>query len=66
MEKPDYWRLCDEFTVVQAALLHIGIENPAVWENVLNMAEQDKPKGFSAAFTAFSHAIIGERLKATI
>ena len=26
MEKMDYWRLCDEFSVVQAALLIVGTD----------------------------------------
>lgn len=66
MEEKNYWRFCEDFTVVQASLLIIGEENPAVWKSVLNMAEQDRPKNFTAMFTALSHAIMRERLEADV
>ena len=66
MEGIDYWRLCDEFSVVQAALLIAGQEDPGIWEGVLNDKEQDRPKYFTAAFTALKNAILGGRLPATI
>lgn len=65
MEKMDYWRLCDELSVVQAVLLIIG-EDPAESSKVLNWEENNWPENFSATLAALSHAILGGRLRATI
>ena len=65
METMDYWRLSDEFTVVQAALLFIG-QNPSYYEYLVRSSEQDRPENFTAIFTALSHAIRGKRLNATV
>ena len=65
MEKMDYWRLCDELSVVQAALLMVGI-NPEQYLYVMNNKEDERPENFSAALAALSHAILGDRLPATI
>jgi hypothetical protein len=57
MESMDYWRLCDELTVVQAALLVIG-EDPSR-ENAYaeNWDLPNRPIGYEAAKTAISHAL---------
>ena len=55
MEKMDYWRLCDELSVVQAALLIIG-EDAAACSNVMNWGEDKWPENFAAALAALSHA----------
>lgn len=65
MDKMDYWRLCDELSIVQAALLIAGHE-PTEFSDVMNWQEQEKPENFSAAFSALCHAILGGRLQATI
>ena len=65
MEKMDYWRLCDELSAVQAALLIIGV-NPGEFPYVMNWEEHKRPENFSAALAALSHAILGGRLPATI
>ncbi|MBW1895337.1 MAG: hypothetical protein JRI91_16840 [Deltaproteobacteria bacterium] len=65
MKKMDYWRLCDELSVVQAALLMVGI-TPEEYPYVMNEGEHERPENFSAALTALSHAILGGRLPATI
>ena len=65
MEKMDYWRLCDELSVVQAALLIIGLD-PEEYPYVMNWEEHKRPENFSAALAALSHAILGGRLPATI
>lgn len=65
MEKMDYWRLCDELSVVQAALLIVGID-PEEYPYVMNWEEHKRPENFSAALAALSHAILGDRLPATI
>ena len=65
MEKIDYWRLCDELSVVQTALLMVGI-NPEEYPYVMNYKEDERPENFSAALAALSHAILGDRLPAKI
>lgn len=65
MEKLDFWRLCDELSVVQAALLIVGVD-PAEFPYVMGWQEHERPENFSAALAALTHAIIGGRLPATI
>jgi len=65
MDKMDYWRLCDELSVIQAALLMLGID-PQQHPYVMNWKEHERPENFSAALAALSHAIQGGRLPATI
>lgn len=65
MEKMDYWRLCDELSVVQAALLIVGLD-PAEFYYVMEWEGNKRPENFSAALAALSHAILGGRLHATI
>ncbi len=65
MEKMDYWRLCDELSVVQAAFLIIGVD-PSEFPYVMNWQMSERPENFSAALAALTHAIIGNRLPATI
>lgn len=66
MEPLDFWRLCDEFSVMQAALLIVG-ENPAEkQENVLRLSAHARPMGFDAAFAALRHAIQAGRLRAVM
>ncbi|MFC1876005.1 hypothetical protein ACFL2E_01825 [Thermodesulfobacteriota bacterium] len=65
MEKMDYWRLCDELSVVQAAFLIVGVD-PGEFPYVMNWQEHERPENFSPALAALSHAILGGRLSATI
>jgi hypothetical protein len=65
MGKMDYWRLCDELSVVQAALLVVGID-PEEYPYVMDWEEHKRPENFSATFAALSHAILGDRLPAKI
>ena len=65
MDKMDYWRLCDELSVVQAALLIAGLD-PAEFPYVMDWEADKRPENFSATLAAFSHAINGGRLPATI
>lgn len=65
MEKMDYWRLCDELSVVHAALLIIGYD-PGEFPYVMNYQEHERPEYFSALLTALSNSILGGRLPATI
>jgi hypothetical protein len=63
MESLDYWRLCEEFTVVQAALLIVGAD-PTRSQNI-NQWDQ-LPLGYEAAKTALLNAIGSKRLPAEI
>jgi DNA-directed RNA polymerase subunit K/omega len=51
MEALDYWRLCEELNIVQAALLVIG-ENPDCAEYVEGWQVDKRPDGYEAAKTA--------------
>ena len=62
----NYWRLCDEVTVVQAALLIVGEDPAGIQDVVLTWEAHKRPDGFDAAFSALCHAILAERLRATI
>jgi hypothetical protein len=66
MEPLDFWRLCDEVSVVQAALLIVGEDPAGSQEYVDRNNQQDRPRGYDAAKTALMNAIIGKRLPATI
>jgi hypothetical protein len=66
MDPLDYWRLCDEVSVVQAALLIVG-EDPAVAQEYISGWVPDKrPKGYDAAKAALLNAIHGKRLAAIV
>lgn len=66
MESLDYWRLCDELSVVQAALLIVGGDPSNSAEDVLDWEPYKRPFGFNAAFAAVSHAVLAGHLKGTI
>jgi hypothetical protein len=57
MDGFDYWRLCDELTVVQAALLIAGCD-PSVDSGYVEERPADqRPLGYEAAKTAISNAL---------
>lgn len=51
MEELDYWRLCEELNIVQAALLVVG-EDASIAEYAEDWDAQNRPKGYEAAKTA--------------
>lgn len=51
MEKLDYWRLCEELNIVQAALLIVD-EDPSCAEYTEGHEIHKRPKGYEAAKTA--------------
>jgi len=53
----NYWRLCDELSVVQAALLIIGQDPAGMQEYVDTNQPEDRPSGYDAAKTAISNAL---------
>ena len=52
MEGLDYWRLCEELSVIQAALLVVGCDPSSE-----DSAAEKKPVGYEAAKTAISNAL---------
>jgi hypothetical protein len=66
MEALDYWRLCDELSVIQSALLIVGQDPSSSQEWVLDWQPGERPMGFDAAFAAICHAVQSARLNATI
>lgn len=67
-EKPDdmdYWRLCDELNIYEAALLTTG-HSPGNFPYVENWETHKRPSGYEAAKTAITNALRGGRVKGTI
>ena len=62
MEALDYWRLCDELTIHQAALLIAGVD-PASYVDIEKTASYDRPTGFDAAKHAIINALRREDIK---
>jgi hypothetical protein len=59
MKSLDYWRLCDELSIVQAALL-ASDNDPAIeaaHAYVENWKPEDRPTGYDAAKTAITNAL---------
>jgi hypothetical protein len=57
MDGFDYWRLCDELTVVQAALLIAGCDPSSDASYVEGWTPDQRPIGYEAAKTAISNAL---------
>jgi len=62
----DRWRLCDELSVVQAALLILGKDPSGLQDDVDNKVPRARPRGYDAAKTALTNAVNGKRLAATV
>jgi len=65
MEGLDYWRLCDELTVVQAALLMLDRDPSGEDGNVESWKMPERPKGYEAAKTALTSALLRGDIKGT-
>jgi hypothetical protein len=65
MESMDYWRLCDELTVKQAALLIVD-EDPSQNDNIENWDMARRPIGYEPAKTALIHAILRGDIQAKL
>lgn len=61
----DYWRLCDELNVYEAALLIVG-KSPGEMPYVEQWNIDKRPKGYEAAKTAIKNALRGGRIKGTV
>ena len=60
----DYWRLCDELSVMQAVLLFFDC-NPDNFPSYIPYFSSDLPQNASALLTAINNAIAGGRLNST-
>jgi hypothetical protein len=61
----DYWRLCDELSIKDAALLIAG-KSPSGYFSVEHFSATEKPKGYEAARTALLNALRSGKIKGTI
>jgi hypothetical protein len=66
MDPLDYWRLCDELSVVQAALLIVGEDPCGKQEYIDGWRSESMPAGYAAAKAALVNAITRKRLPASI
>jgi len=57
MEGLDYWRLCDELNIIQAALLVAGCDPSSDAEYIEKRDPEERPSGYQAAKTAISNAL---------
>lgn len=64
MESLDYWRLCDELSVIQAVILILG-DDPTDKQYYVENNTKSRPNGYEAARAALTHAIQGGSLNAT-
>jgi len=65
MEEFDYWRLCDDLSISQAACLVIGVD-PSENYHVENWNVEKRPRGYEAAKTAIVNGIRREDIYGTI
>jgi hypothetical protein len=66
MDALDYWRLCDELSVVQAALLIAGEDPSGTQDYIDQWRAENRPEGYTAAKAALANAIRGKGLRANI
>jgi len=57
MESLDYWRLCDELSVIQAATLLVGCDPSGDASGIEGWDAEKRPIGYEAAKTAISNAL---------
>ena len=62
----DFWKFNEEFTVVQATLLILGIDPAGEQERVLQNTADFRPTGFDAIFSGITLAIKNKKLNAII
>ena len=62
MSEFDLWRLCDQLSIIQAALLVAGHDPSALQNHVEAQAPKDRPPGYEAAKAAISRGLISGSL----
>jgi hypothetical protein len=60
----DYWRLCDELSIKEAALL-LCDKDPTDFEDVENWKPEERPMGYDAARNAIIRALIRKEIEGT-
>lgn len=63
MDSLDYWRICDELNIIQAALLLVECNPSDEFYYVENWQPHKRPPGYEAAKTAISNALRREAIK---
>lgn len=63
LDKLDYWKVCTDFTVVQAALIACGVPPEDLQWEVERMDDSRCPSGYVAIRTGLKHALESGRLK---
>ncbi len=66
MDGLDYWRLCDELNVIQAAFLIIGRDPAGEQGNVEGWEANKRPEGYDAAKCALSSALLTGAIEGTV
>lgn len=66
MESLDYWRLCEELSIQQAALLIVDCDPSQVGDYVEQWDSNNRPKGYEAAKTALVNALRRGTIDGTI
>jgi hypothetical protein len=66
MESLDYWRLCEELSIIQAALLITGHDPSVDHAYVEDWTLENRPTGYEAVKTALIHAVHSKRLNAIV
>lgn len=66
MQPLDYWKLCDELNIIQAALLILDLDPAKNEDYIMQWEPQHLPEGFSAIFAALKGAVSSKALPATV
>ena len=61
----DYWRICDELSVYEAALLTVG-QSPGKLNDVERRLFDNQPRGYKAVKTAIENALRSGKIQGTI
>jgi hypothetical protein len=61
----DFWRLCDELSVYEAAVLVIG-ESPGTVPYLERRNQEDRPRGYEAARNAIKNALRAGRIRGRV
>ena len=65
MESLDYWRMCDDLSVMQCILLILGVD-PKRLQDTVERDIAKRPDGYEAVGTAVKHAILHKKLRANV
>jgi hypothetical protein len=66
LDKLDFWKLCEELSVVQAALIICGVTPESHQWRVEDLSEDKRPNGYTPIRTAITHALEAGHLNAVV